>query len=58
MECLRVLSCSGRMPHDLLRQGLGHDIQLAVGGLHHGVALVGVQGDGQVAGQGPDGGGP
>ena len=44
--------------HDLPRQSLGHDIQLAVGGLHHGVALVGVQGDGQVAGQGPDGGGP
>ena len=44
--------------HDLLHQGLGHDIGLAVGGLHHGVGLVGMQGDGQVARQGPDGGGP
>ena len=44
--------------HDLLHQGLGHDIGLTVGSLHQGVALVGVEGDGQVAGQGPDGGGP
>ena len=44
--------------HDLLDQCLGHDVHLAVGRLDHGVALVGVQGDGQVAGQGPDGGGP
>ena len=44
--------------HDLLGQRLGHDVQLAVGGLHHRVALVGMQGDGQVAGQRPDGGGP
>ena len=44
--------------HDLLGQGLGHDVHLAVGRLHDGVALIGVQGDGQVAGQGPDGGGP
>ena len=44
--------------HDLVGQGLGHDVQLAVGGLHHRVALVRVQSDGQVAGQGPDGGGP
>ena len=44
--------------HDLLGQGLGHDVHLAVGSLHNGVALIGVQGDGQVAGQGPDGGGP
>ena len=44
--------------HDLLRQGLGHDIDLAVSGLHQGVALPGVEGDSQVAGEGPDGGGP
>ena len=45
--------------HDLVGQGLGHDVDLAVGVvLHQGIGLVGVQGDGQVAGQGPDGGGP
>ena len=44
--------------HDLLHQGLGHDVHFPVGGLHHGVALIGMQGDGQVPGQGPDGGGP
>ena len=44
--------------HDLLGQGLRHDVQLAVGSFHHGVALVRVEGDGQVAGQRPDGGGP
>jgi hypothetical protein len=44
--------------HDLLHQGLGHDIDLAARGLHQGVGLVGVQGDGQVARQRPDGGGP
>ena len=44
--------------HDLFSQGLSHDIYLAVGGLYKGVALVGVQGDGQVSGQSPDGGGP
>ncbi len=31
---------------------------LPVGGLHNGIALSGVEGDGQVAGEGPDGGGP
>ena len=44
--------------HDLLRQGLGHDIHLTVGGLHHGIGLLGMQRDGEVARQGPDGGGP
>ena len=44
--------------HHLLHQGLRHDIVLAVGGLHNGIALRRVQGDGQVAGEGPDGGGP
>ena len=44
--------------HDLFHQGLGHDVDFAVGGLHQGVALVGVQSNGQVAGQSPDGGGP
>ncbi len=44
--------------HDLLRQSLGHDIELAARGLHNGVALGGVEGDGQVAGEGPDRGGP
>ena len=27
--------------HDLVGQGLGHDIHLAVGGLHHGIGLLG-----------------
>ena len=44
--------------HDLLHQGLGHDVHFSVGGLHHGIALIRMQGDGQVSGQGPDGGGP
>ena len=45
--------------HHLVGERLGHNIQLAVGIVfHHGVALGGMQGDGQVAGQGPDGGGP
>ena len=44
--------------HDLLRQGLRHDIVLAARRLHNGVALGGVEGDGQVPRQGPDGGGP
>ena len=45
--------------HDLLRQGLRHDIQLVAAlRLDDGVALRRVQSDGQVAGQGPDGGGP
>ena len=45
--------------HDLLRQGLRHDIQLVAAlRLDDGVALRRVQGNGQVAGQGPDGGGP
>ena len=44
--------------HDLLHQGLGHDVALAVWSLDNGVALAGVQGDGQVSRQGPDGGGP
>ena len=44
--------------HHLLGEGLGHDIDLPVGGLDQGIGLVGVQSDGQVAGEGPDGGGP
>ena len=44
--------------HDLLNQGLGHDVQLAVGGLDDGVGFLGMEGDAHVAGQGPDGGGP
>ena len=44
--------------HDLAHQGLGHDIGFAVVRLHQGVLLPGMQADGQVAGQGPDGGGP
>ena len=45
--------------HDLLHQSLGHDIHLiAVIGLDDSIALIGMQGNGQVAGQGPDGGGP
>ena len=54
----QLIAVEAADPHDLLGQRLGHDIHLAVGGLYHGVALVGVQGDGQVAGQRPDGGGP
>ena len=50
---------NARHLHHLVGEGLGHDIHFAVGAvLHHGVALGGVQSDGQVAGQGPDGGGP
>ena len=48
-----------RHAHHLVGEGLSHDIHLAVAVvLHHGVALGGMQRDGQVAGQGPDGGGP
>jgi hypothetical protein len=44
--------------HDVVRQGLGHDVHFAVGGLDHDVALVRMEGDAQVAGQRPDGGRP
>ena len=44
--------------HDLLGQSLGHDVQLAVGGLDDDVALAGMEGDAHVAGQGPDRGRP
>ena len=44
--------------HDLFHQRPGHDIHLTAVGTNHGVLLLRVQGDGQVAGQGPDGGGP
>ena len=45
--------------HDLLHERLGDDVHLAVVLiLHDGVALVGVQGDGKVAGQRPDRGRP
>ena len=44
--------------HDLLDQRLGHDIHLAVRRLDDSVALVGVQGDGEVAGERPDRGRP
>ena len=48
-----------RHAHHLVGEGLSHNIHLAVAVvLHHGVALGGMQRDGQVAGQGPDGGGP
>ena len=43
--------------HDLLDQSLGND-QMLVICLHDGVALAGMQSDREVAGQGPDGGGP
>ena len=45
--------------HDLFDERLGDDVHLAVIlVLHDGVALVGVQGDGKVTGQGPDRGRP
>ena len=44
--------------HDLLHQGLSQDILFSVVRLDDGVALPGVEGDGQVTRQGPDGGGP
>ena len=45
--------------HDLLHERLGDDVHLAVVLiLHDGIALVGVQGDGKVAGQRPDRGRP
>ena len=45
--------------HDLFDERLGDDVHLAVIlVLHDGVALVGVQGDGKVAGQRPDRGRP
>ena len=44
--------------HHLFHQGLGQDVDLPVGVPHQGIALLRVQGDGQVAGEGPDGGGP
>ena len=47
------------MPHDLLGQGFGDDIHLAVVlVLDNGIALVGVQRDGEVAGERPDRGRP
>ena len=48
-----------RHAHHLVGEGLSHNIHLAAAVvLHHGVALGGMQRNGQVAGQGPDGGGP
>ena len=44
--------------HDLLGQSLGHDVHLAVRRLDDGICLVRMQGDGEVAGQRPDGGSP
>ncbi|MPM45539.1 hypothetical protein SDC9_92227 [bioreactor metagenome] len=44
--------------HDLLRQRLCHNINLAARGLCQRIALLGVQRDGKVSRQGPDGGGP
>ena len=45
--------------HDLVHQRLGHDIDLAVGLVfHQRILLIRVEGDGQVAGQGPDRRGP
>ena len=40
--------------HDLLGQGVGHDVHFAVRGLHEVVQLARVECDGKVAGQGPD----
>ena len=40
--------------HDLLGQGVGHDIHLAVRGLHEVIQLARVERDGEVAGQRPD----
>ena len=40
--------------HDLLGQGVGHDVDLAVRGLHEVVQFARVECDGKVAGQGPD----
>ena len=44
--------------HHLVHQSLGHDVGLAVVRLHQGIGLPGMQADGHVAGEGPDGGGP
>ena len=44
--------------HHLGAQGLGHNIHFAVVRLYQHIALPGVNSDGQVARQGPDGGGP
>ena len=44
--------------HDLVHQGFRHDIGLAVVGLVQNIGLSGVQADGKVAGQRPDGGRP
>ena len=41
--------------HDLVHQGLGHDVHLAVGNLDDRVLEVRVQGDAQVSGKGPGG---
>ena len=44
--------------HHLVHQGLGHDVGLAIVRLYQHIAVSGMQADGQVAGQSPDGGGP
>ncbi len=44
--------------HDLVHQGLSHDVGLAVFSLHEDIGLTGMEADTHVAGQGPDGGGP
>ena len=56
LDDLKALKAAGL--HDLFGQRLGQDIALAVGRLDDGIALVRVEGDADVAGQGPDGGGP
>ena len=43
---------------DALHEALGDDVNLAVGGLGQDVVEVGVQADGQVAGDSPGGGRP
>ena len=44
--------------HDLFRQRFGNDVHFAVFRLDHGVALTGMQADGHVARERPDGGRP
>ena len=44
--------------HDLVHQGLGHDVGVPIVRLDENIAVPGVEADSQVAGQGPDGGGP
>ncbi len=55
---LAVVEIDARLLAHALGQFLGHDIDLAVGGLEEHIVKSGVQGDGRVAGDGPGGGGP